>query len=221
MILMQCNTNDNTPSKCDMHTCTHVFAFCVCTDWISSLLKNIFLALSLSLSKKKHIVYLYYKQFVTFIILAECRATTVQLPSTCATEVSAFFFSADGLFLKPLSTTQVTPTWIKQPYASHVWIRFSSHTCSFRLFGIAVNICSARISVLVLDGSWRYLDISPCLKTKSGPQIYANHGRSEEDLRITGLHCTIEFAPLGGLDCNYYYYYYYYCYSSPTIQHAI
>lgn len=153
-------------------TCIHVHMFLhfVCAQIEYPACQKIYFLLSLSL-KKKHIVYLYYKQFITFIILAEYRATHRAASfNLCHWTFRNLSFSADGLFLKPLSTTQVTPTWIKQPYASHVWIRFSSHTCSFRLFGIAMNICSARISVLVLDGSWRYVDISPCLKTKNGPQ---------------------------------------------------
>lgn len=150
-----------------MYTC-----FCIlCVHRLNIQLVKKYISCSLSLSKKNiYIAHLYYKQFLTFIILAECRATHRAASFKLCHWTFRIFFSADGLFLKPLSTTQVTPTWIKQPYASHVWIRFSSHTCSFRFLGIAVNICSARISVLVLDGSWSYVDISPCLNTKKGPQ---------------------------------------------------
>ena len=153
-----------------MYTC-----FCIlCVHRLNIQLVKKYISCSLSLSQKEthvYILYLYYKQFITFIILAECRATHRAASfKLCHWSFRFFFFfSADGLFLKPLSTTQVTPAWIKQPYASHVWIRFSSHICSFRFLGIALNICSARTSVLVLDGSWRYVDISPCLKTKNGP----------------------------------------------------
>ena len=214
MILMHDNTNDNTPSKCDMHTCTHVFAFCVCTDWISSLLKNTFLALSLS-QKETHvyILYLYYKQFITFIILAECRATHRAASfKLCHWSFRFFFFfSADGLFLKPLSTTQVTPAWIKQPYASHVWIRFSSHICFFSFSRDSFEHLLSKDQCL--GTRWilkvcRYFTLSQNEK-RATRQIM-------EDLRRIweSLVCTIEFAPLGDLIatttkcccCSYYYF---------------